>query len=158
MAGLPPIPGLASITGALGAAAPAPAPKIDPSQTKEICDQFKSLFRDNEKLYADTMKDAIKKGVEEYFGNEEMMKELNVAFSKAILQYMNNQNFKAVAQAEVSKVLGEILRVPIERALKNREQYTNVCKAILATKRPSTGGRRTKSNRKAHKITIKRRR
>jgi hypothetical protein len=145
--------GLAGKLPALGSLAqpPAAAPKIDPSQTREICDQFKSLFKENETLYADAIKDAVTK----YFASEDMMKELNASFSKAILQYMENQNFKQVAQVEVSKVLGEILREPIEKALKNREQYTNICKSILAIKRPRTGGRRTKSNRK---MTIKRRR
>jgi hypothetical protein len=139
-----PIP---SLTGAAGA--PAAAPKIDPSQTKEICDQFKSLFKENETLYADAIKDAVTK----YFASEEMIKELNASFSKAILQYMNNQSFKQVAQVEVSKVLGEILREPIEKALKNHERYTNICKSILAKKRTVTGGRRAKSR----KMTIKRR-
>lgn len=138
------MPALPSFTGA----APASG-GVSSSDTKAICDQFKSLFKENETLYADAIKDAVTK----YFASEEMMKELNASFSKAILQYMENQSFKQVAQVEVSKVLGEILREPIEKALKNHEQYTNICKSILAKKRTVTGGRRAKSR----KMTIKRR-
>jgi hypothetical protein len=146
-------------SGLMGALAPPPpaAPsgdaKLGAEATALMCSQFKTLFQQNEKLYADAVKDAVKG----YFGNEAMVKELNDSFSKSILQYMQNQSFKQVAREEVRKVLGEILREPIEKALKNPEQYVSVCKQVLAKKKPITGGRRTKSNRKSRKTTIKRR-
>lgn len=148
----------AGLMGALApaaqaAAAPSGDAKLGAEATALMCSQFKTLFQENEKLYADAVKDAVKG----YFGNPEMLKELNNSFSKAILQYMQNQSFKQVAQEEVRKVFGEILREPIERALKNPEQYVSVCKQVLAKRKPVTGGRRTKSNRKFRKMTIKRR-
>ena len=172
--------GAAAGVASAPAPAPAPAAKIDPGQTREICDQFKSLFKENEELYADQIKIAVTK----YFGNEAMLKELNSTFSQAILDYLKSQSFINVSQVEVKKVLGEILRKPIEEALEDKELYKGVCQSIIEGKdvRPvevdditvevegvktkgvkTKGGksiaskRKTKSNRKSRKTTIKRR-
>lgn len=170
---------IGAAAGVASAPAPAPAAKIDPGQTREICDQFKSLFKENEELYADQIKIAVTK----YFGNEAMLKELNSTFSQAILDYLKSQSFINVSQVEVKKVLGEILRKPIEEALEDKELYKGVCQSIIDGKdvRPieegdikvevegggegekTKGGksiaskRKTKSNRKSRKTTIKRR-
>ena len=164
--------GAAAGVASAPAPAPAPAAKIDPGQTREICDQFKSLFKENEELYADQIKIAVTK----YFGTKEMLIELNSTFSKAILDYLKSQSFIKVSQEEVKKVLGEILRKPIKEALENKELYKGVCQSIIEGKdvRPIEeddinveveveGGksiaskRKTKSNRKSRKTTIKRR-
>jgi hypothetical protein len=174
---------MSAATGAASATPPPPAAKIDPGQTREICDQFKSLFKENEELYADQIKIAVTK----YFGNDEMLKTLNDTFSKAILEYLKSQSFMKVSQEEVKTVLREILRKPIEEALEDKELYTGVCQSIIkgkatkkvdedektvklkegegAEEKKGEGGkpiaarrRRTKSNRKSRKTTIKRRR
>jgi hypothetical protein len=77
-----------------------------------------------------------------------------------------------VSQEEVKTVLREILRKPIEEALEDKELYKGVCQSIIEGKdvtkveeKEKEGGkpiaarrRRTKSNRKSRKTTIKRRR
>jgi len=162
---------MSAATGATSTPAPAAAAKIDPGQTREICDQFKSLFKENEELYADQIKIAVTK----YFGNEAMLKTLNSTFSEAVLEYLKSQSFMKVSQEEVKTVLREILRKPIEEALEDKELYKGVCQSIIEGKdvtkveekeeKTVEGGkpiaarsRRTKSNRKSRKTTIKRRR
>jgi predicted house-cleaning noncanonical NTP pyrophosphatase (MazG superfamily) len=155
------------MSAATGAAPPPPpAAKIDPGQTREICDQFKSLFKENEELYANQIQIAVTK----YFGNDEMLKTLNDTFSEAVLEYLKSQSFMKVSQEEVKTVLREILRKPIEEALEDKELYKGVCQSIIEGKdvtkvEEKEGGkpiaarrRRTKSNRKSRKTTIKRRR
>ena len=159
---------MSAATGAASAPAPAAAAKIDPGQTREICDQFKSLFKENEELYANQIQIAVTK----YFGNPEMLETLNKTFSEAVLEHLKSQSFMKVSQEEVKTVLREILRKPIEEALEDKELYKGVCQSIIDGKdtkkveeKEKEGGkpiaarrRRTKSNRKSRKTTIKRRR
>lgn len=158
------------LTGILPQSDAASSAKIGPEASKDICAEFKKILQENNVLYQEEMR----KSIEGYLTNTDLLKELNNIFSTAVLKYIETTGFAELIDAAAKDAMIKFLTDKFKAGLENEDEethkkYEEICKEAKKkdeatipkhedVNNGANGGRRTKSTRKPRKRTIKRRR